>query len=224
MPLLLLRTVSPPTRSTRAAWRARSYVELVVVTHVLSSPFASPPSARSPCRRKTAVGCVTTPRCRVYNPWSDAGQLTSAPLASARLRRRTPGRPGPCAARAAATIRSPVSRRAFVASPTTPDAVMSRSMSIGTTTPGPLCVMPYLPNDVHGRPACTHRRAAVEGVARSPRTRPPAGRARARSRSPPPRRGSSAPRSRRGRRRRGPTTGRGRRGGRSSPSCSSPPR
>ena len=42
----------------------------------------------------------------------------------------------------AATIRSPVSTRAGVASPTTPDSVMSRSMSIGTTTPGPLARMP----------------------------------------------------------------------------------
>jgi hypothetical protein len=37
----------------------------------------------------------------------------------------------------AATMRSPSSRLARVASPTTPDAVMSRSMSIGTITPGP---------------------------------------------------------------------------------------
>jgi hypothetical protein len=37
----------------------------------------------------------------------------------------------------AATMRSPSSSRALVASPTTPDGVMSRSMSIGTITPGP---------------------------------------------------------------------------------------
>jgi hypothetical protein len=30
---------------------------------------------------------------------------------------------------------------------------MSRSMSIGTTTPGPRCTSPYFPSDVHGWPA-----------------------------------------------------------------------
>src|SRR5262249_25745611 len=121
------------------------YVELVVVTHVPSTPFASPPSWKIK-PHGTAGRCHDTQR--VYNPRvsrsTDRGHAAPREISRATWTLRGPS---------AAPTRSPVSSRPLVASPTTPDAVMSRSMSIGTTTPGPLCVMPYLPNDVHGKPA-----------------------------------------------------------------------
>ena len=43
---------------------------------------------------------------------------------------------------------------------------MSRSMSIGTTTFGPACRMPYWPSDVHWKTGVAHGPAAIPGVAR----------------------------------------------------------
>ena len=103
--------------------------------------------------------------------------------------------------------------------------VMSRSMSMGTTTPAPLCVIPYLPYDVQGRPALPNRprRGRRHRAADSEFQHPLAERQRQRGlrllcvdhrafdRC-------------RGHPRRDPTTGRGRPGGPSSPSYDSRPR
>ena len=95
---------------------------------------------------------------------------------------------------------------ARVASPTTPDGVMSRSMSIGTTTPGPARAHARSgrTTSTAARVASRRRRGPRRRASPGPRRR--AGRAPARARSPPPPRGSSAPRPRRARRARGPTT------------------
>ena len=66
----------------------------------------------------------------------------------------------------AETIRSPVSALARVASPTTPDSVMSRSMSIGTTTFGPACAHAVLAERRPLEPGFLDRGAAIPRVAR----------------------------------------------------------
>ena len=107
------------------------------------------------------------------------------------------GRPGRCGGRARRRSARPVSALARVASPTTPDAVMSRSMSIGTTTLGPACAHPVLAErrPLAARRPSRPRRGPRRRASRAPSRR--AGRARARATSRPPRRGSSAPRRRR---------------------------
>ena len=157
--------------------------------------------------------------CRVM-AWPRGHEVMSPEGASAPFR-PSPRRPGRCGGSGPRRSARPVSALARVASPTTPDSVMSRSMSIGTTTLGPAWRMPYWPNDVHGRPASftAAPRSYASRVARS--MLDALAERDAQATSPPPRRGSSGPRSRRGRPPRGPTTARGRRGARWSRSSGS---
>ena len=137
----------------------------------LPSPFGPLPSARSPrsesrwtpCHDSRMALCIQPRFCRVN---SACISLTSARLRQVAL-------PGEFA-RDLDDARHERRLRAARRSPGAPSsrrrrrrmALMSRSMSMGTTTPAPLCVIPYLPNDVHGKARLPHRLAAVEGVAR----------------------------------------------------------
>ena len=109
-------------------------IELVVFTHVLPSPFASPPAGEDHVPQDT-VGAVSRHRACIQPAGSQVKWSRDERVVTGR-KPQTPGRPGPSAE---STRRNDLLNGlglARVASPTTPDAVMSRSMSIGTATAG----------------------------------------------------------------------------------------